>query len=365
VHVRDASKVIGVASKLLSDKKDSYLEEIDKIYETLKQKHSTGRKDKTYISLESARKNAFKPNWKNTQIDIPNFIGKKVITDYSLEEIRKYIDWTFFFHAWKLNGKYPAIFNDPVKGEEAKKLFDDANRMLDRIIKEKWLTANAAFGIFEAHSTTDAVELTENGVTLEFLRNQEEKTKGLPNLCLADFITPSEYGITDFIGAFVVTTGIGIEKHIKHFESEHDDYSAIMLKVIADRLAEAFAELLHLKVRKKYWSYAPDENIELNDILREKYRGIRPAPGYPACPEHSEKRKLFDLLNIEETVGVKLTENYAMYPAASVSGYYFAHPDAQYFNVGKLLPDQLEDYAKRKHIETEVLKKLLPNNIKE
>ena len=219
---------------------------------------------------------------------------------------------------------------------------------------------------FEANTIAEeTVGLTEEGVNFEFLRNQEEKTEAVPNLCLSDFIAPAELGKTDYIGAFVVTTGHGIEEHIKRFEADHDDYSAIMLKIMADRLAEAFAELLHVKVRKEYWGYAKDENLELSAILREKYRGIRPAPGYPACPEHSEKRKLFDLLNIEENTGIQLTENYAMYPAASVSGYYFANPDAQYFNVGKVLPDQLKDYTDRKKLNLDALKKLLPNNIKD
>ncbi len=363
VHVRDASKVIGVASKLLSPEKNTFIDDVKEEYTSLRQKHERGRKDKAYISLADARKNSFKPDWNQTLIKTPNFQGKKVITEFPLDEIRQYINWTFFFHAWKLNGKYPAIFDDPVKGEEARKLFDDAKKMLDIIVKEKWLTANAAFGIFPANSTIDVVSLTEENVSFEFLRNQEEKTENLPNLCLSDFIAPIESGVTDYIGAFVITTGIGIEKHIKRFEQDHDDYSAIMLKVLADRLAEAFAELLHLQVRKEYWGYAKDKNLELTDILREKYRGIRPAPGYPACPEHSEKRKLFDLLDIEENIDVKLTENYAMYPAASVSGYYFAHPDSQYFNVGKLLSDQLEDYAKRKGVTVEFLRKIMPANL--
>jgi len=365
VHVRDASKVIGVASKLLSPEKNTFIDDVKKEYTSLRKKHESGRIDKTYISLADARRNSFKPDWNQAIIETPEFIGKKIITDFALEKIRQYIDWTFFFHAWKLNGKYPAIFDDPVKGEEARKLFDDANNMLDIIVKEKWLTANAAFGIFPANSTTDAVYLMDEGVSLEFLRNQDEKSENLPNLCLSDFIAPEESGVTDYIGAFVVTSGIGIEKHIKRFEQDHDDYSAIMLKVLADRLAEAFAELLHLQVRKEYWGYAKDENLELTDILREKHRGIRPAPGYPACPEHSEKRKIFDLLDIEENIDVNLTENYAMYPAASVSGYYLAHPDSQYFNVGKLLQDQIADYAQRKNMPIEELKKLIPNNIKE
>ena len=366
IHVRDASKVIGVASKLLSHEKDSFVNSINADYQAMVQKHESSRSDKSYISLADARKNSFVPDWSHIDISTPDFIGKKILTKYPLEEIRNYIDWTFFFHAWKLNGKYPAIFNDPVKGEEAKKLFDDANKMLDQIISENWLTANAAFGIYNANTTSkDTVELTDEGVKLEFLRNQEEKTEDIPNLSLSDFIAPKSTDKTDYIGVFVVTTGLGIEEHIKRFEADHDDYSAIMLKIMADRLAEAFAELLHLKVRKEYWGYAKNENLELTDVLREKYRGIRPAPGYPACPEHSEKRELFDLLGVEENIGVNLTESYAMYPAASVSGYYFANADAQYFNVGKLLPDQLEEYAERKNMSLEELKIILPNNIKE
>ena len=229
------------------------------------------------------------------------------------------------------------------------------------------MTANAAFGIFKANSSNDTVQLFDENTSIDFelLRNQEEKKLGIPNLSLADFIAPKDSGRQDYLGAFVATAGVGIEEHVKNFVDEDDDYSAIMLKIMADRLAEAFAELLHAKVRKEYWAYAKEEKLELNEILREKYRGIRPAPGYPACPDHSEKRKLFDLLNAEDKIGVKLTENYAMYPAASVSGYYFAHPDAQYFNVGKLLPDQLEDYADRKKMKSKELKRLLPNNIKE
>ena len=245
-------------------------------------------------------------------------------------------------------------------------MFDDANKMLDQISSKNWLTANAAFGIYKANTIQkDTVELTDEDIRLEFLRNQEEKSEDVPNLCLSDFIASKSTGKTDYIGAFVVTTGLGIEEHIKRFEADLDDYSAIMLKIMADRLAEAFAELLHFKVRKEYWGYAKDENLTLTEILREKYQGIRPAPGYPACPEHSEKRKLFDLLDVEHNIGVSLTESYAMYPAASVSGYYFANDDAQYFNVGKLLPDQLEEYAERKHMNLEELKIILPNNIKE
>ncbi len=366
IHVRDASKVTGVTAKLLGNEKNAYVKTIHEKYDSLREKHLGNQKKKNYISLADARRNKFSPQWEKALIDQPAQTGIQYLKDFPLEKLRDYIDWTFFFHAWKLNGKYPSIFDDPIKGEEAQKLFDDANRMLDTIITEKWLAANAAYGIFEAAAGDETVFIrTTDGKSLpmEFLRNQEQKEENIPNLCLSDFIAPADSGRTDHLGLFVVTAGAGIEKHIEKFESQHDDYSAIMLKILADRLAEAFAEWLHEHIRKESWAYAENENLNMQDILREKYRGIRPAPGYPACPDHSEKRKLFDLLDVEERIGVKLTENYAMYPAASVSGYYFAHPDAQYFNVGKLLPDQLEDYGKRKKMDNERLQKLLPNNI--
>ncbi|NOX84527.1 MAG: methionine synthase [Chlorobi bacterium] len=363
IHVRDASKVTGVAARLLSGEKENFIEEIEAKYDALREKHLKRSEEKKYIPFERARANRFATDWKNEEIFEPAFKGVKVLKDFPLDEIRPFIDWTFFFHAWKLNGKYPAIFDDPVKGKEAKKLFDEANVLLDTIIKEKWLTARAAFGIWEAGAENETVVLKNEGVKFEFLRNQEEKPTGTPNLCLSDFIAPESSGIKDYIGAFVATAGLGIEQHLERFEKDNDDYYAIMLKVLADRLAEAFTELLHLNVRKEYWGYEADENMDLQDILREKYRGIRPAPGYPACPDHSEKRKIFDLLEAEKNLGVKLTENFAMYPAATVSGYYFAHPDSKYFNVGKLLPDQLKDYARRKGVTIEFLRKIMPNNI--
>ena len=365
IHVRDASKVIGVAGKLLSStERNSFLDENEKEYDRLRENHAQKVGDKSYISLESARQNKFTSDWESHKVAVPSFIGTKVLDNIDLTEVLKYIDWTFFFHAWKLNGKYPAILKDPVKGEEAKKLFDEAQIMLDLIIKEKWLVAKAVFGIFPTYSAGDDVvvldsDLNEQGI-IHFLRNQEKKTANIPNLCLSDFIAPQTCNVTDYIGGFVVTAGLGIEKHLTKFNKENDDYSAIMLKILADRLAEAATEMLHEKVRKYHWGYAAGENIAIEDKLREKYQGIRPAPGYPACPEHSEKKTLFKLLNAEETTGVSLTENYAMYPAASVSGYYFSHPDSQYFNVGKLLPDQIEDYAARKNMSIEQIKKLLP-----
>ncbi|VAW29539.1 5-methyltetrahydrofolate--homocysteine methyltransferase [hydrothermal vent metagenome] len=370
IHVRDASKVTGVLSKLFSPSEhEKYEEEIRTSYEKMREQHFGRQRKKKYISLKEARENCFKPEWKVADISKPKFIGTKYFEDYALEKLRPYIDWTFFFHAWKINGKYPAIFNDPVKGEEAKKIYDDAQEMLDKIVSEKWLQAKGAIGIYPAHTIGDSVEVfspeKKKLADFHFLRNQGQKEAGTPNLSLSDFIAPKETGLTDYLGFFAVTTGLGIEKQIKVFEADNDDYQAIMLKIMADRLAEAFAERLHERVRKEFWGYASDERLNMEKILHEKYRGIRPAPGYPACPEHSEKRTIFDLLKVEEKTGIRLTENYAMYPAASVSGYYFAHPQARYFNVGKLLPDQIEDYARRKGLSPENVKRLLNMNIVE
>lgn len=365
IHVRDASKVIGVAGKLLSEtEKGNFINSTNEEYERLKQKHANNTSDKRYIKLSDARKRAYVVD-SDYKPEAPDFIGVKTINDIDLSIVRKYIDWTFFFHAWKLNGKYPAILKDPVKGEEAVKLLADANSMLDQIISENWLKAKAVFGIFEAENKGDDVEITTvNGEnhTFCFLRNQEEKKEGYPNLSLSDFIAPKGE-IKDHLGAFVVTAGLGIEEHLQRFKENDDDYSAIMLKVLADRLAEAATEYLHEVIRKEYWGYSPEESLNIDDKLREKYRGIRPAPGYPACPDHSEKEKMFEILGAEEATGVSLTESYAMYPAASVSGYLFAHPEAQYFNVGKLKDDQIKDYATRKGLQAEDVRRLLPMNI--
>jgi len=299
----------------------------------------------------------------------PAFTGNMVLEDYPLEDLRTHIDWTFFFHAWKIPGKYPEIFDDPVKGEEAKKLFEDAQSLLGEIISQKMVRANGAFGFYAANSSGEAVEVygDETGRELinviHFLRNQEKKGDGVPNLSLADFIAPKGFGKRDYIGLFTVTAGIGIEKWVKHYEEQLDDYRSIMLKILADRLAEAFAERLHERVRKEFWGYAKNENLSLAERLKEEYQGIRPAPGYPACPEHSEKQILFDLLRSEQKAGISLTENFAMYPAASVSGYYFSHEFSKYFNLGKVSAEQVEDYARRKNIPLEVAKKYLRQNL--
>jgi 5-methyltetrahydrofolate--homocysteine methyltransferase len=370
IHVKDASKSVGVIAALLSDsQKEDYVREVEEKYAALRSGHQQRKTRKRYLSLAEARANKLKIRIEKPHFTKPAFTGRKTLFDYPLSEIRPYIDWTFFFHAWRLNGKYPAIFNDPVKGEEAKKLFDDANRMLDEIIREKKLQANAAVGFYPAASVGDDVVLfgdeqhTRKIATLHFLRNQEVKTAGEPNLSLADFIAPLTAKQTDHIGLFAVTAGIGVEKWVAHHQSRNDDYSAIMMKILADRFAEAFAELLHQKVRKELWGYAPGEVLPMEEILREKYRGIRPAPGYPACPDHSEKQTLFQLLDAENSAGISLTENFAMIPAASVSGYYFAHPEAKYFNVGKIQKDQLEDYSRRKNMEVNEVARLLNQNL--
>ncbi len=372
IHVRDASRCVGVLSDLLSsENREKYLGEVREKYALLRHKHENRKNDTPLISLDEARKNSLKVAWDEVRITMPSFTGVKLLDDYPLEELSRYIDWTFFFHAWKIPGKYPEIFDDPVKGKEARKLFEDARAMMDEIIDKKMLTAKGVFGFYPANSEGDDVILLsdeqnkERIATLHFLRNQEKKGSGIPNLSFADFIAPASSARTDYIGLFAVTAGIGIEKWVKHYEEALDDYSSFMLKILADRLAEAFAERLHERVRKEFWGYAAEENILVAEMLEEKYQGVRPAPGYPGCPEHSEKRTIFDLLDAKKTAGISLTENFAMYPAASVSGYYFSHEFSRYFNLGKLQDDQVADYAKRKKIGLENARRLLRTNLNE
>ena len=366
IHVRDASRATGVVAALLSaDGKKPFIDSVTEKYSALRHKHESTRAGVTYVSLEQAQANKFKTDWSSFKPVKPSFLGVKQIENYPLEEISRYIDWTFFFHAWKINGKYPAIFQDPLKGKEAKILFDDAQVMLKQIIEKKMVQANGVYGFFETNAVADSIELQleGNGKTmLHFLRNEEEKEEGIPNLSLADFIAPKEAGYKDYIGLFAVTAGLGIEKWVKEFENENDDYNAIMVKILADRLAEAFAELLHDKVRKEYWGYARDENLSIEEIIHEGYAGIRPAPGYPACPEHSEKGTIFDLLEANKS-GITLTENFSMYPAAAVSGYYFAHPEAQYFAISRISHEQVEDYALRKNLTVKAVERLLASNL--
>ncbi|MDH5485193.1 MAG: methionine synthase, partial [Gammaproteobacteria bacterium] len=307
--------------------------------------------------------------WDNYTPPVPAFTGVKVFDDISLDEIKEYIDWSPFFFAWELKGRYPKILSDAEKGEEATKLFNDAQKMLDTIITEKWLQAKAVIGFFPANAVQDDVELykdtdnKEDLARLHFLRTQTEQPPGRPNYCLSDFVAPKESGQQDYMGAFAVTTGLGIEEHVARFEKDHDDYNAIMLKVLADRLAEALAELMHLKVRKDYWGYAADESLDVEALVSEEYKGIRPAPGYPACPEHTEKATLWELLDAEKNAGIILTEHFAMMPAASVSGWYFSHPDSRYFAVAKINRDQVEDYARRKGMSVAEAERWLSPNL--
>ena len=364
VYVTDASRGVGVASNLLShDLKDDFVKSVREEYDEVRERHK-GREAKTkQHSLEEARRNKF--NWGSYEPIKPSFLGIKVIDRFPLDTLVWYIDWTPFFQTWEMAGSYPKILDDKMVGIEARKLFDDAQIMLKKIISEEWLTAKAVVGFFPANSEGDDVivytdETREQKLeTLHHLRQQNVKAPGRPNYCLSDFIAPVDSGKADYIGAFAVTTGIGIEEKLQQFEQDHDDYSSIMLKALADRLAEAFAEYLHQVVRKDYWGYAEDEAYDPDELINEAYQGIRPAPGYPACPDHTEKGKLFELLNVTENTSIELTESYAMYPASAVSGWYFSHPESQYFNVGKIDKDQLQDYARRKGIAEEVAERWL------
>lgn len=370
IHVKDASKSVPVVSQLLSpDNRDALVNQIREDYNDLRQKYESSKAQIGYLTIEQARKNRFVCDWEKTRIYQPAFLGSKVFSNFPIDEIRDYISWIFFFIAWQLKGKWPDILEDPKQGEEARKLYEDAQTMLDLIAREKWLTANAVIGFYPANSNGDDIEVytdeSRTTILTRFinLRNQVQKEDGQPNLCLSDFLAPRDSGISDYIGAFAVTAGIGIEERIKRFELNHDDYSSIMIKALADRLAEAFTELLHEKVRKEYWGYAPEERLNLDELILEKYRGIRPAYGYPACPDHSEKETLFSLLNATKNASIGLTENFSMYPAASVSGLFFAHPDSKYFFVGKISADQAEDYAKRKGIDLQTIEKWLASNL--
>ena len=368
VHVLDASRSVPVVSNLINpDKKISlnFTEQVKTEYSNLREMHIKKKGQDNLLLIEEARKNKPKAKWDQVQIVTPDKPGVTVLKNYSLKKLKDYIDWTPFFLTWEMKGKYPAIFNDKKYGAEAKKLFNDANKLLDKILKENLLAANGVFGIFPANSVGDDIEVytdeNRTGVKriLHSLRSQTKKSDNLPNLALADFIAPKETGRIDWIGAFAVTAGIGIGELVNKFESEHDDYNSIMTKALADRLAEAFAEHLHELVRKKYWGYSPEEEFKNDDLIKEKYRGIRPAPGYPAQPDHTEKTIIFDLLEVEQNTSIRLTENLAMFPAASVSGLFFAYPEAKYFNVGKIGKDQVLDYHKRKGMSLDEIERWL------
>jgi 5-methyltetrahydrofolate--homocysteine methyltransferase len=339
-------------------------------YAKARDEHANRREEKEYVSYPEARANKFKIDWANTNIAKPNTLGNVYFEEYPIEEIRKYIDWTPFFQTWMLQGKYPKIFENEIIGKEAKKLFEDANKMLDNIIEGKWLTCKAALGIYPANSIHDeevevyADESRSNVLhTFQFLRQQGKKGTNVPNLSLSDFIAPKDSGKADYLGFFAVTAGIGIESLLDNYKKDHDDYHEIMLKAVADRLAEALTEHMHEKVRKEIWGYASTEKLENEQLIREEYVGIRPAPGYPACPDHTEKPPLFELLDATKNTGIFLTESNAMYPASSVSGMYFAHPDSKYFGLGKIAKDQVESYANRKGLSVQEAERWLAPNL--
>ncbi|MDP1726076.1 MAG: methionine synthase [Bacteroidota bacterium] len=382
VHVLDASKGVPVVQSLVSPElREDTKKRFKAEYEQFRIDYKNRRKDKNFVDLRKARENKFKATFNN--IVEPAFLGNKVLEDYPLEELRKRIDWTPFFSTWELAGKYPAILEDKIIGVEAKKLFIDANQLLDKVIKEKLLKAKGVIGFYKANAVGDdiIIETFDNPSpeshlspksqktaatktqTFHFLRQQNEKAADQPYFCLADFIAPKTSGIQDYIGMFAVTAGIGIEPIIEAFEKNHDDYNSIMIKALADRLAEAFAEKMHELVRTEYWGYAKGENLTEEEIIKEKYDGIRPAPGYPACPDHTEKGKLFEILNAEKLAGISLTENFAMYPTAAVSGFYFANAQSKYFAVGKIAKDQVEDYASRKGESIEWVEKWMAPNL--
>ena len=370
VHVLDASRSVSVTGNLVSQTlRDEFVKKKKNEYLKLRKQHESRSRRKTYLSLQEARNNAMAIDWEASDIKKPNEMGIRVFDDYDLAEVRNYIDWGPFFIAWQMKGKFPAVLEDDKYGEEARKLFDDANELLDTIINQNLLKANAVIGTFPANAVGDDIEVYTDAsrekvrTVFHTVRQQAQKRRGQPNKALADFIAPKESGIKDYIGGFAVTAGIGTEELVQHFKDDHDDYNAILAKALADRLAEGMAELMHEKIRKEYWGYAPEEDFTNDDLIREEYTGIRPAPGYPAQPDHSEKPILFDLLGVEDSTEIYLTDNLAMMPASSVSGLYFAHPESTYFSAGKLSKDQIEDYARRKGASVEEIEKWLTANL--
>jgi 5-methyltetrahydrofolate--homocysteine methyltransferase len=369
VYVNDASRSVGVAASLLGSGKAAYTATIAAEYEALRADHASRQRDKNYLPIEAARANGFRADWETTPITTPSFLGTRVLDNYPLDELARYIDWTPFFHTWELKGRYPRILEDENLGEAARRLFDDAQKMLAEVIASQSLTARAVLGFWPANTRDyDTIEIYEDDtrqrVRDEFftLRQQGEKGPGVNNVAFSDYVAPRETGRADYVGGFAVTAGLGIEKLIEQYEADHDDYSSIMIKALADRLAEAFAERLHQRVREEFWGYAPHENLSGEALIKEEYRGIRPAPGYPGCPDHTEKITLFRLLDAERQTGITLTENLAMYPTAAVSGLYYAHPAAKYFGLGKIGRDQVADIAARKAMPLPELERwLMPN----
>ena len=365
VWVKDASRAVGVAQSLISQElRGAFVAANDADYADIRQRHRNRGDAKRLVSLEHARGQRFSCDWAQYAPPVPAQPGLHVFEDWPLQDLLPFLDWSPFFSAWELAGKFPAILDDEIVGAQASALYRDARAMLDTIIKEKWLTARAVFGLWPANSRGDdvVVSLPDGQATLHFLRQQVDKPAERPDFCLADFIAPADSGRQDWIGAFAVTAGIGIEPHVARFEADHDDYNAILLKALADRLAEALAERLHHRVRTGYWGYAADEALDNEALIAERYVGIRPAPGYPACPEHSEKRTLFALLGAEG-IGMSLTESFAMLPTAAVSGYYFSHPQSQYFVVGRVSREQVADYARRKGVDRAQAERWLASNL--
>lgn len=384
VWVKDASRAVGVAQSLVSKELvDNFIAKVKAEYAEVRERHKTRGSGKPLVSLEKARGQRFTCDWAAYEPPQPKQPGVTVFNDYDLAELRDYIDWSPFFNAWELAGRYPAILTDEVVGKQATELFKDAQAMLDKLIAEKWLTASGVIGFWPAHSVGDDIALLplplreeagERGqdspqsaskpvAVLHHLRQQVDKPVERPDFCLSDFIAPKSAGKQDWIGGFAVTAGIGIDEHVARFEAAHDDYSSILLKALADRLAEAFAERMHERVRREFWGYAADESLDNASLIDEKYKGIRPAPGYPACPDHTEKGTLFALLGATEKVGIELTDSFAMFPTAAVSGWYFSHPDSQYFVVGRLTREQVDDYAKRKGWTREQAERWLAPNL--
>ncbi len=368
IHVLDASRSVTVVEQLLGGKKSEFIKEIKADYTRLREHHEKSRTRKQLLSLAEARKNKFQIDWASESIVVPNNLGRKELS-VSTEDLVPYIDWTPFFRTWELHGKYPAILEDEVVGEEAKKLFKDAQAMLETIVKEKWLEHKGIVGLFPANAKEDDIiiydpeDSTKEISVQHTIRQQTKKAPGVPNIALSDFIAPVESGKKDYVGAFVVTSGIGIDHKVAEFEADHDDYNSILLKALADRLAEAFAEYAHKLVRTDLWGYSKDETLDNEALIKEEYRGIRPAPGYPACPDHTEKPALFTLLNATEVTGVELTDSMAMTPTASVSGWYFGSRHAKYFGVGKITMDQVQSLAERKGMEVEVMERWLSPNL--
>lgn len=370
VHVLDASRAVTVVERLLSTDKDDYVKEIKADYAKVRDHHANKSGKKEFLIYAEAVANKMDIDWTSFSAERPKLLGLQQFQEYSLREIASYIDWTPFFQTWELHGRFPQILDDEIVGTEARRVYNDATEMLKEIITNKWLKANGVIGIWPANSVNgDTIEVYHpNGSgevihRIECMRQQIKKAQGQPNLSLADFIAPKESGKADYIGGFAVSSGFGIEPHLERFRADHDDYNGIMLKALADRLAEAFAELMHEKVRKDFWGYGSKESLSQEELIKEKYRGIRPAAGYPACPDHTEKPGLFDLLQARELSGITLTENFAMYPASAVSGLYFAHPEAKYFGVGRISKDQVESLAIRKSMPIEEMEKWLSPNL--